>query len=391
MSYQLKIHVENNTLILRGSPEESVGCVLRGCVILRIKESIKVKSITLSFTGKLKLQWNERNHQHKKETTVLEHHWSFLSNQHKKLHLLTPNNVYKYPFEYILPGNLGESIDPNSYGSLLYKLKAVVDRPAFSPNLVDRQLIRIVRELLPPYDYHRGGSLQISNEWPNKIDYRISIPKKAFSRGEQIPIHFLISPKQNSDEQLRVRYLSCFFKEYTTISNRTESRIIRFFRDEAFPSEGLHWEKTETIMVPFSFDSIQCDTIYNPYFKIEHKLKFTMSLINKQGLIIELRASLPIEIINQKPQEDDNINELPTYENAWRSLPYSGLPYLVDSPNPALCSPIEEESYPITPPLNCNPFTNDDYFGYQPCSGNLPSYHSLIVSCHDNELPAYEI
>ncbi|KAI9480585.1 MAG: hypothetical protein EXX96DRAFT_461924, partial [Benjaminiella poitrasii] len=319
---QLKIHVENDTLILRGSPEESVGCVLRGCVMLRLKETTRVKSIVLNFTGKMKIQWNERNHQHKKESIVLEHNLTLLANQ-KRLHILTPNQVYKYPFEFILPGNVAESIDSNSYGSLLYKLKAVVDRPAFSPNLIDRQLIRVVRELQLP-DYYYSHPLEISNEWPNKIDYRISIPKKAYGRGEQIAIDFALSPKPGSEERLRVRYLSCFLKEYTTFTishshHRTESRIIRFFRDEAFPSAGSHWQKTETMTIPFSFDSIQCDTMYNPYFKIEHKLKFTMSLINKHGSLIELRASIPIEIMHQKALQLD-ANELPSYENAWRSL-----------------------------------------------------------------------
>jgi hypothetical protein len=60
MSHHIKIHVENDTLVLRGSPEESVGCVLRGCLILQVKETIKVKSITMNLTGKMKVQWSER-------------------------------------------------------------------------------------------------------------------------------------------------------------------------------------------------------------------------------------------------------------------------------------------------------------------------------------------
>lgn len=60
MSHQFKIHVENDTLILRGSPEESVGCVLRGCVILHIKEAMKIKSITLNFSGRMKVLSNDR-------------------------------------------------------------------------------------------------------------------------------------------------------------------------------------------------------------------------------------------------------------------------------------------------------------------------------------------
>jgi hypothetical protein len=305
-----------------------------------------------------------------------------LSNQ-KKLHLLTPN-VYKYPFEYVLPGNLAESIDSNSYGSLLYKLKATVDRPAFSPNLIDRQLLRIVRQCTPSY-HSSNIPLQIANEWASKIDYKITVPKRVFSRGEQIPIDFVLKPKLNCD-QLRVRYLSCFLKEYTSFvlggtHIHTESRIIRFFRDETWPSQGSHWHKSQKMTVPHSFESIQCD-LHNQFFKIEHKLKFTMSFINQHGDLAELRATMPIEIINQQLEQQEN--ELPTYENAWRSVLYSPVPYL-DSTS---YSPMEDPS-PSTPHTVIG---GEDYFGYQPPNNSaclLPSYHSAIVTADDDGLPAY--
>ncbi|KAI7889886.1 uncharacterized protein EV154DRAFT_423107 [Mucor mucedo] len=387
MSHHIKIHVENETLVLRGNPEESVGCVLRGCVVLHTRETMKAKSITLNLMGKMKVQWSERNHQHKQELVVLSHDWNFLPTQ-KKLHSLAPN-VYKYPFEYVLPGQLAESIDSNSYGSLSYKLKVVVDRPAFLPNLIDRHPLRVIRQITPSYDHMSNMPMHISNEWTDKLDYKISVPRKIYSRGEQIPVEFSLMPKAGSG--LQVRYLSCFLKEYTsfvrggtTTAMHTESKIIRFFRDETFPSSGLHWHKTEIMSVPHSFGSVQCDT-QNHFFKIEHKLKFTMSLINKQGELSELRASMPINIINQSlAQGDSDENELPTYENAWRSALYSPLPYL-DSNSPCY-SPVDE-SGPITPSLE----PAADYFAYQPSNPCtvLPSYHSVLLPAHDG-LPSYQ-
>lgn len=330
----------------------------------------------------------------------MDHGWTFLENQ-KKLHLLTPN-VYKYPFEYVLPGNLVESVDSNSYGSLLYKLKATVDRPAFSPNLIDRHQLRIIRQCTP--HFMSSVPLHIHNEWANKIDYKIHVPKRVFIRGEQIPIEFTLTPKTNGpDQMLYVRYLSCFLKEYTSFvlggTRKTESRVIRFFRDETFPSQGSLWHKTEHMTVPHSFESIQCD-VQNEFFKIEHKLKFTMSLINTHGDLAELRASLPIEIINQQVEQQEN--ELPTYENAWRSALYSPpVPYL-DGTTPPY-SPMEDP-YPSTPHhLSATTDVAEDYFGYQPPNSNnnnsdictngiLPSYQSVIVmnaSDNDDGLPEY--
>lgn len=307
----------------------------------------------------------------------------------KKISTLTPN-VYKYPFEHVLPGNLAESIESNSYGSLLYKLKAVADRPAFLPNLIVRLPLRVTRQYTP--SYHMSNiPMQISNEWADKIDYKITVPKRIYSRGEQIPIEFSLIPKPNSG--LHVRYLSCFLKEYTKLVScstnaHTESRIIRFFRDETFPSTGLHWHKTEVMSVPHSLNSIQCD-LHNQFFIVEHKLKFTMSLINKYGEISELRASLPVEIVNQRIEVQEEENELPTYENAWRSVLYSPLPYL-DATSPF--SPTDEP-FPITPSTT----EPGDYFAYQPVSSAptncaiLPSYNSVInTPVGDDELPSYE-
>jgi hypothetical protein len=126
-----------------------------------------------------------------------------------------------------------------------------------------------------------------------------------------------------------------------------------------------------------------------------------MSLINKQGELSELRATMPIDILNRKVEEEEKEeNELPTYENAWKSLLYSPLPYL-DPTSPY--SPMDEDSsYPITPLNNTNaPSGGGDYFAYQPPTssssanslicGILPSYHSIMVQPDDNDdLPSYE-
>lgn len=44
---------------MRGSQDESSGCVLRGHVRLNLKEPTKFKAITLRLTGKIKVAWSE--------------------------------------------------------------------------------------------------------------------------------------------------------------------------------------------------------------------------------------------------------------------------------------------------------------------------------------------
>jgi hypothetical protein len=63
----LAIRLENDTLYLHGTPEESAGTEIRGCLELSFKENTRVKSIHLEFTGLLKLNWEEGKQDKKKK------------------------------------------------------------------------------------------------------------------------------------------------------------------------------------------------------------------------------------------------------------------------------------------------------------------------------------
>jgi hypothetical protein len=56
---KVKIHVENENLIMYGSAMESSGCVLRGVMNLQLQETTKVKSIGLEVIGKMTISWTE--------------------------------------------------------------------------------------------------------------------------------------------------------------------------------------------------------------------------------------------------------------------------------------------------------------------------------------------
>jgi hypothetical protein len=53
------ITLETDHIILHGSVEESAGVILRGSVILNCQETTKVKSVSLKFIGKAKVNWTE--------------------------------------------------------------------------------------------------------------------------------------------------------------------------------------------------------------------------------------------------------------------------------------------------------------------------------------------
>lgn len=55
------INVENEHILLHGNIDESAGVMLRGSVVLNCHETTKVKSISLKFVGKAKVDWTEGN------------------------------------------------------------------------------------------------------------------------------------------------------------------------------------------------------------------------------------------------------------------------------------------------------------------------------------------
>ncbi|KAI9029565.1 hypothetical protein CLU79DRAFT_831943 [Phycomyces nitens] len=319
----LEIKLENQTLVLRGNQEESSGCVLRGHLLLHLLEKTRLKSLWLRLVGQVKVEWDNENTRRwsskmhtiksskaqKTENTFLEHKWTFMAPS-KHAHVLMPG-VYTFPFELVLPGSLAESLDMPST-TIHYKLKALAERIGFTTNLVARQKIDVVRHIAP--SLHMQYPIRTVESWTDRLHVEIVLPRRQYERGEGIDIQ--ISVHHLSDE-LRIRNVSCALKEYLTIltstKRKTKTRLTGFVRDDNFPRDK-HVTKSEHFCIP---QHSQWDT-NNALFHIRHKIQFTISLIDHHGHLAEMRTGLPIEIV--PPIED--MSELPTYEDSWRSMPF---------------------------------------------------------------------
>ncbi|GAB5587820.1 hypothetical protein Unana1_02720 [Umbelopsis nana] len=320
-SSAFKINLESDKLILHGNVDESGGVILRGSVTLDCAEATKVKTVTLKFIGKMKVAWTEGagSHQrfHKEDRTIYEHEWSFLPPR-KKVYQLAAGQ-YKWDFELPLPGDLPETIEGSEHGQVYYKLKALAERPTFSMNFVDKRPVQVMRYMLPSA-LELSQSLLIANEWAGKMSYEISVPSKVYSGADIIPITFDLIPIA---AELKPRYITCTLKEYCTYTAaehvKSDSRIVKYLRDDEFPSTGERWTKIELLRIPHIGTNIHCDA-ETELIKIKHKLKFTVSLINLDGHISELRAAVPLIISSVSHSEE--LNALPAYEDAWKSMPY---------------------------------------------------------------------
>ncbi|KAI8388747.1 uncharacterized protein BYT42DRAFT_479951, partial [Radiomyces spectabilis] len=323
---KLHIHLENEHLIMHGSPHESAGCVLRGVLNLTLKKPTRVKSMMMRFTGKMSISWNEpvgKGHERmvKEEKIIMHHHWWFLPMQAQMYRLGAGSHPFE--FELPLPGNLPESTQVANLYLVDYQLKAVVQRPTFLPDYVSKRTLHLSRQMLPlTPDFMEPVSLQ--NQWVGKIDYEIMMPTKIYTRGEDIPLTIRMTPCVNN---LKIRFVACTFKEYMTCraahglfggKTRSHNRILRYVRDDNLNHtcrRGVPWSTILQVPVPRLPDEVHCD-VQTDVVRIRHKLKFVLSIENTDGHLSELRAVLPVTICAMK------LAGLPAYEETWQSMPY---------------------------------------------------------------------
>jgi hypothetical protein len=283
---------------------------------------------------------------------LIDHTWTYLASQ-KDSYLLDVGQ-YSYEFELILPGSLPESTHVARYYLVQYQLNAVAERPGFlMPNYVSRKEIHLSRQKLSiTLDYL--DPLIVANHWTDKLDYEISIPTKVFTFGDTIPITIQVLPLA---PQLHIRYLCCTFKEYMTCraingwfngKNKTHGRIIQYLRKDqnTLINRGAVrdlWSFELQIKVPESMADIQCDA-HNESVKVRHKLKFIMSIENEDGHVSELRAILPVVVVIT-----NSVDDLPAYEETWRTLPYDPalMMALIREPNSFNHLPSYRSLYPV--------------------------------------------
>nr|CAG8542492.1 12669_t:CDS:2 [Entrophospora candida] len=319
-----QIRLEQDVLTMHGSQTESVGCFLRGQLILALTETIKVREIRLTFKGKSKISWTDdkgpAQYHHSERRTLFQHDWIFLPAE-KNYHVLKPDN-YQWDFELVLPGTLPETIDvceKNNY--INYTLKAIAERHTFATNLQTRRTVKIQRCLLPT-SLDLIQSVVVSNVWVDKVDYELSIESKIFSLGDKIPVSIKFTPLQ---ESLRLKHITCALKEHVTYQigaySKTETKTIAMFKDIDSASvlkneeNGLEvWTKSFGLPIPSSSDHCLFDS--DSFLKIKHRLRFSIAFqafrASNKEYSAELEASMPVIITCVSPTSNDDNNNLST-------------------------------------------------------------------------------
>ncbi|KAK9728451.1 hypothetical protein K7432_001054 [Basidiobolus ranarum] len=303
----LEIQLENDHIVLRGTSEESAGCVLRGCMILTIKRTSRINRIELNFNGNALISAGKFYRD------------SFTSYQQTYLDLpegdfrLFQRGVYKYEFEIALNGDVPESIRAKR-GSISYLLGGCVKRQGIRSMLRVERCIQVERTLSPSsFEWqqptHRAGEL------PDQCQFYVLIPTTSYTIGDTIPITVGVIPLRTGVQMKRVHLRLMEATKYrTALKNWSKMHVHRVSRLNTPWKGGIRdGEQLLELKIPNNSQLIDGDSSTD-YVRLKHYISIRLDLVDSSGDRQYLTLHLPVRIFSANLKNLDD--SLPTYDHA---------------------------------------------------------------------------
>ena len=235
-------------------------------------------------------------------------------------HVLVQGN-YEIPFSAILPGSMPETIEGLPGCSCVYRLEANIERGKFHSTMVAKKHLRVVRTLTTDA-VELSETIAVDNTWPKKVEYSLSCPTRALAIGSGTPISIMLVPllKGLTLGDIKIQLIEFYSYMGNVPPMHSAERVIaskKIPKKDPSELEFDKWEFETFMRLPASLSKC-CQDVDGEHVKVRHKLKFNIGLINPDGHVSELRASLPIQLfispfvtVSSKPDaeflEDDGI------------------------------------------------------------------------------------
>ncbi|KAE8145116.1 putative HECT-type ubiquitin ligase-interacting protein cred [Aspergillus avenaceus] len=321
------IRLDEDYIVFRGGEQEAASAHLSGKLLLCLSEPLSMKHIRLHLTGISRVCWHLPSsaagggRKSWRERVIYEKTWRFREPGKGKTEILPAGN-YEYPFDIVLEGNMPESIEGLSDTYITYRFKAEIGRK-YAKDIIVRRPLRIIRTL-EPSALELAHAMSVENIWPNKIEYSISTPTKAVIFGTSIRVDFKLVPLlkglkigQIVSQLIESHDLTLNPEDPDTIRNTYKNtRTILNDEHQLDHDNGLEiidemaegYQFTRHLDLPKTLTRCLQDTDTKG-IKVRHKMKFRVQLLNPDGHISELRATLPVSIfISPNLAIDDNNN-----------------------------------------------------------------------------------
>ncbi|CAO3632474.1 unnamed protein product [Cunninghamella blakesleeana] len=200
-SRQLSIELAEPVVILRGHSTDSSTTVFRGEVELLLSKPMMASSIVVKFVGKAHMLWPDgfgpKSNKYYHEKIIHEQNIILKTFNEEEGDRMIPSGLHQYPFEFILPNQLIETIE-DELGKVYYYVSCTVQRPGMSNmNLKCRRNVLLLRALSwsdQALTSHAlsNPSILVEKKLP-QCDATIFIEKSMASSGTLFPISLILS------------------------------------------------------------------------------------------------------------------------------------------------------------------------------------------------------
>ncbi|KAI8340536.1 hypothetical protein BC941DRAFT_417508 [Chlamydoabsidia padenii] len=200
-NHQLSIELAEPVVILRGQASDPTTAVVRGEVELVLSKPILASSVVVKLVGKSHMLWPEglgpRNSKPYHEKTIHEQN-IILHSVCEDLDRTLPAGLHRWPFEFLLPNRLVETIE-DELAKVYYYVSTTVHRIGMGTvNIRCRRRILLLRALSWSDQALTTHSLAnpsiVVERRLAQCDATIFIEKSMASSGTQFPITVVLSP-----------------------------------------------------------------------------------------------------------------------------------------------------------------------------------------------------
>ncbi|KAK9761150.1 hypothetical protein K7432_014156 [Basidiobolus ranarum] len=303
----LSIHLNNDNVVLRGSPEDSPGTIVSGTVIYRPSKPTKVKQIILKLHGTLSIDNNQDLYG--SEKTVIRDKLLLLDSAPHSLHQLGTQE-HRFDFNLPLSGDLPESVDL-PHGKISYVVTAIVIRPFPHTNLKHSQELKLQRVC----SYETTARLKTSarGTWCRSVHYCVSMAKSVYLPGEQLKmsLDFLsVNDTTRADKVTLSLTETIVYKHPITLLPSVETVKL------SQSTRTLQTDQAEIMADGMDLDipantKLHCQT---GFISVTHSIHIKLKFHEHHGKRGNVEFELPV--IVQSAEQREVANALPSYDDA---------------------------------------------------------------------------
>ncbi|KAI9481350.1 MAG: hypothetical protein EXX96DRAFT_600763 [Benjaminiella poitrasii] len=224
-------------LILRGPPSENSSSVFTGTVVLSLAKSTKINTISVTFKSTATTYWPEgigaRGTRLTHEKVLSEESVQLLERS-KNEFIKLPAGVHRFPFAFIVPNSIVETIE-DVYGRVKHTVDARVVGPGIQllNNWHISKPVLVLRAYMSDSLLTNNSLQDLSRTYEKHLpaaDVQLVVERAAFSSGDLFYLRLILQPQR---KRVRLEYM-----ELTVTENRryhvTEVRANRA-DSEQFP------------------------------------------------------------------------------------------------------------------------------------------------------------